>query len=459
MKSKGNGKTQGARNTVLATLSTMLSRARWVSRAGMQYNGKRDVFEVAGYPKAPTFDQYLALYERDGIAARIVDMVAKAAWRTPPEVAEPDKPDGTEFTKAFAALTQRTDLDLWRTFAMADCRAGVGSFGILLIGTRDVADESGFRQPLSRLSGPKDVLYLAPHDQGCVEVERYVKNPSDPRYGLPELYKLTRRGDKNLPGGTLLVHASRVLHVAEDASDGVHGRPRLQRVLNLLFDLLKVSASTGESYFQLTPPMLQAEIDPSAEFTDTQLTELDDKLAEMVHDMRRTVYGQGMKLHRLEATTPNMSQVIDGYFTLIAGAAGIPKRILFGNEAGELASSTDQASFFGTVAEHQRQHAEPNLLRAFIDRLVAAGALPQPGAAGYRVEWPALFKESEDTIASANLKRAQIAQALTPVGGDPRALVEIDEDRNVWPLPQTPEEAKAREFEPEPRMPEPPDVP
>jgi hypothetical protein len=63
------------------------------------------------------------------------------------------------------------------------------------------------------------------------------------------------------------------------------------------------------------------------------------------------------------------------------------------------------------------------------------------------VQWAPLFEESDDDQAATNLKRAQIAQTLTPVGGDPRTLVEITDEGEVLLLPQTPEEAQQREEE------------
>ena len=75
------------------------------------------------------------------------------------------------------------------------------------------------------------------------------------------------------------------------------------------------------------------------------------------------------------------------------------------------------------------------ILRPFIDKLIEIGGLPKPGREGYEVVWPPLFQESEKEMAEANKLRAEAAKALTPVGGDPAELVEIDAERNVWLRP------------------------
>src|SRR5256885_6920010 len=127
----------------------------------------------------------------------------------------------------------------------------------------------------------------------------------------------------------------------------------------------------------------------------------------------------------------------------------MPRRILFGNEVGELASTTDQATFFGSINSRQEQFAEPLLVRAFVDRMIAWRVLPKPETGEYQVISPSLFELTELETADANLKRAQAAAALTPMGGDPMALVEVDPDRNVWLVEKAPGGA-------EPPAPEPP---
>lgn len=422
-------------------LNNLLGRSRFMQRlAGIQYGGNRDIYKVAGYPAQDkiTFGHFWGLFTRGDVAGRIVDMPAKTTWRTPPEVSEADKPDGTPFTKAFTELAKR--LRLWQYFARVDRVAGIGRYGVLMIGTSGVTDQE-LKTPLERVTGPDQLIYLSVYHEGNAEIVDWETDPGNKRFGLPKTYRLKISSSESRAfvtgSGELLVHASRVLHVAEDVlEDDVYGRPRLERAFNRLFDLDKVAASTGEAYWQLASRILQAKVDPSAEITATQLKELDEKLGELTHDLKRQFYGQGVELGWLESTPPNVQQVADFYFSLIAGASGIPKRILFGSELGELASTTDQATYVGMINERQEQFAEPMILRAFIDKMIEIKALPRPKDGEYQIIWPALFEESDTARADASLKRAQTAAALTPVGGDPRELVEIDEEGNVWLIPR-----------------------
>lgn len=403
--------------------------------AGMQFGGNRDIYAVAGYPAEGQvkFEHYWGLYNRDGIGGRIVDMPAKTTWRTPPEIIEEDMAEeGTEFTKAFDTLAKR--IKLWSYLGRVDRLAGIGRYAVLFIGVRGVNDQQ-LKTPMTRLSKPEDIIYLSVYHEKNAEIMEWETDTGNERFGLPKLYKLKTTNDNTSfksKNTDLVVHASRCIHVAEDIlEDDTFGRPRLERTLNRLFDLEKVAASTGESYWQLVTQILQAKIDKEIEVTEPQIAELDEKLGDLVHDLRRQFYGRGIELSWLNTQTPNVEQVADFYFSLIAGSCGIPKRKLFGSEMGELASSQDEANYIGLINERQEQFAEPAILRQFIDRLIVVGALPKPKKGEYQVNWPTLYEDSDKDKAAANLARAQAAQALTPVGGNPRELTRVTEEGEI----------------------------
>lgn len=429
-------KKQAAEFIRRAYQSHVLQRFEFLQRAGLQYGGKRDIWETAGYEKAPTFDHYWNMYKRDAIGGRIVDMAPKTTWRTPPFIVEEGQEE-TTFTKAFDALA--TKLKLWRYFERVDRLSGVGRYGILLIGTRGSED---MKRPLKKLSGPDSVIYLQAYHEGNAAINTWVTDTNDPRFGQPESYKVTLTSgiDNFKPSGQtaqLIVHWSRIIHVAEDLlEDEVFGRPRLERALNRLADLDKIAASTGEGYWQSVVRILTANVAPEAEMSEPDFKKLDERLLEMTHDLRRQFTGQGVKLEWLPSEIPTVKDIGDFYFALIAGAVGIPQRILFGSEMGELASTTDQQSWFGLINERQEQFAEPSILRAFIDRMIEFNVLPTPSSGEYQVQWQTLFETTDTENAELNLKVAQQAQTLTPVGGDPRTMVTIDDEGQINLIPQ-----------------------
>lgn len=412
--------------------SLPVQRLEFARRAGLQYGGSRDVYKVAGYTRDPGFEDYWSYYDRHPIAGRIIDMPAQTTWRHPPEIVEPNKEDGTEFTKAVDALADR--LGLWARMERVDRLARLGRYAVLLIGTKDARTLDDLRQPLVKLSRPDDVVYLAHYSEKSARIEKWVEDHTDERFGLPEMYRIDlSRNNTQFRAGTTLVHHSRVIHVAEDRlEDDVYGRPALRRVLNTIFNDEKVDAASAEAYWQLADKILQLTIDPEARTDTLDLDAIDQRLQELYHDLRKSFMLQGGELSWLGGDSPDPSSISDVFATKMAAGSGIPKRVLFGSERGELASQQDERNWLGTVAERQVHHAEPNLLRPLLDRLVEAGALPRPGGEGYECQWPNLYVPSEHEVAERNRLVAEAAKALTPVGGDPYETVEVDSERNLW---------------------------
>lgn len=419
-----NGRARLARNA-----SEKLLRDRFAQLAGLQYGRDRDIYEVAGYPQNYDFAGGWDRYRRQDIARRIVDLPVQKTWRHPPQIMEGEK-DDTEFTKAWTGLWER--LGLQAAFERADRMSSIGEYSVAFIGFAGAATDVQLREPVAELTRPEDVLYVRPYKQNNVTIEKWVKEPGDERFGKPELYRVDlSAGDSNFGKKSLPVHWSRILHIVEDPLDSdVYGLPRLERVLNRLMDLEKVCAATGEAFWQLAVKILQVSIDPKASLTTDEWDDLDEELEEMVHDLRRHFMGKGIDMEYLGGDTPDPKGPADLFMMLISAACGIPKRVLFGTETGERASEQDERAFLGMVAERQEQFAEPTIVRPFTDRLIQLGALPEPKEP-YSIVWPDLFEMTTEQKAEIDERRSNTAKNLTPIGGDPRSMVEIDEEGRV----------------------------
>jgi hypothetical protein len=421
---------------VIAALSEAITRRMYAS--GFQtFDGKRDISREAGYPQHITTTDYWTAYRRGGVAGTIVDKFAETTWRKSPEVTDADEAgEETPFSKGWKEIRDR--LHVFRAMEQADKLARIGRYSVLLLGFRATDDE--YRQPVRRMSNPADLLYLQSYDEGRVSILQWVTDPRDPAYGLPLEYTLqtaTESGGFSGAVPSIVAHRSRVIHVAENTlRDRVFGRPALERPWNDLIDYQKIASGTAEAFWQRVVAVMQGIIDPEAQLTEPEVKAYTEALQALQHGLGRIVAQKGAKLEKLIEDEPDPTGAAKLSERRIAAATDYPARILFGSETGERASSEDQKSFFGSVGERQIQYAEPVLLRPFVDRLVEVGILPAPRNGKYSCVWPPLAAESEDTVASANFKRAQAAAALTPVGGDPLALVEIDENRDIWLVPR-----------------------
>ena len=116
-----------------------------------------------------------------------------------------------------------------------------------------------------------------------------------------------------------------------------------------------------------------------------------------------------MNVQPLGSDVANFQSPADAILTQIAGARGIPKRILTGSEMGELASSQDRDNWKDQVNGRQTQYAGPYIVRPLVDRLLLYGYLPPPKAEGqYEVVWPHIEVMTET-------EKGQIAQQMAAV--------------------------------------------
>ena len=100
-------------------------------------------------------------------------------------------------------------LHVWHYLERVDRLAGIGRFGVLLIGARD-------NQPLSQplkansLKAPADILYLSVYSEGSTQILTYDRDAQSARFGLPETYQV-QMGATNLGFGSEVVHWSRLI--------------------------------------------------------------------------------------------------------------------------------------------------------------------------------------------------------------------------------------------------------
>lgn len=409
----------------LMRLSELIGRAQVARRLGQQFGGNRDLYQIFGYPLEPEFEDFAVKYKRQDIAGKIVDQPAWETWKKRPRVLVDGEEN--ENTEAFHALAKR--LRLWHHFDRVDRLAGIGRYGVLLIGLRGDED---FEEPVEegRTLKPEDILYVSPYSEGSAKIKDWVTDPGEERFGKPETYKikLASTDDFQVKGGIsnqLTVHHSRVIHVAEGLlEDEVYGRPRLERVFNLFEDLAKVTGGSAEIFWQIAAFILHADLAAEAQVKPSDLEDFEEDMMEALHGLRRLIQTQGVDLKAIGGQNVDPRGQFDVLKTLIASAAEIPQRILFGSERGELASTQDQEGWYGRIRARQEHFAEPMMLRTFVDRLASWGVLSVPEE-GYDVEWPDLFEKSEEeeSETAANWARAikeyagpGMAQLVVPVG-------------------------------------------
>ena len=134
---------QPAEDSNLRVLAQLLDRALLSAKLGQQFGGSRDTYSVLGYKKTLTFSDFYQRYRRQNIARRIVTAPPAATWRHTPTLKEDENPDqDTAFEAAWKSLERR--LRVTAALEQVDRLAGIGRYGVLLIGVRGLRATSLF---------------------------------------------------------------------------------------------------------------------------------------------------------------------------------------------------------------------------------------------------------------------------------------------------------------------------
>ena len=390
----------------LVTLSSLVHRAQLASRLGSTFGGDRHVHEVLGYKSRLEYRDFKARYYRQDIAQRLVKAYPEATWSQAPTVMEDNQVDtDTPFERDWNGLVER--LDIYTILERADILNNLGQYSVLFIG---LDGQSGILdQPARPIRGPHDILYITPYSEEWATIERFENNPALPTFGQASHYRINfgRSGEtprQALAVGSALVHASRIIHIAEDTlDDEIYGMSRLEGVYDRLDDLLKVVGGAAEMFWKDAKRRLVLNLQSDAQLSDPKA--LTDEIEEYMHGLRDFLRVQGMDVQNLAGDIVSPEHHVAVLLDLISASVGIPKRILLGSERGQLASTQDEAHWLQRVSRRQQRFAEPHLIRALIDRLVSLRALSPP-AQRYTVTWANLQMLSETQQAEVALKNA-----------------------------------------------------
>ena len=391
---------------IQAMADVLKRRGDFNGRLGRQYGDKRDLYNVLGYTRTPSVDDYWQYFLREDIAKRIISAPVTAIWRQPPEICETDNPDReTEFEKAWDTLVKTTNV--WNRFARADRLAGVGHYGIMILGVKGSLNTEVKPGTLSAKKGGK-LLFLSTYSQRHANVDEYEESTSSDRFGKPLFYKVDIRGDmmnaaerfkatkRSANEDLQSVHWSRVLHFAEGLlEDEVHGTPRLEPVFNRLYDVQKIAGGSAEMYWRGAWGGFALETTKDA-ISGAALSGSIDKdiVDDYAHGMRRWLDLEGYTMKQIQGQDVKPKEVFEVLISLISSATSIPQRILLGSERGQLASVQDETNWKDFIEGRREDYAEP-LVREFIDRLLGWGILPEPKRGDYDLEWPSLYTLTE----------------------------------------------------------------
>ncbi len=374
-----------------------------------------DIDYECRYPTSISKEDYKRMYDREGIAARVVGIYPDECWAMPPEVFETEEANKTPFESEWDTLEKERSVFCY--LQRIDIISGIGDYGLLLLGLSDGKELSEPIEGIDEKTGKKvgnskhKLLYLKPLDETVIEIKAKELTTSSPRYGLPTMYTVQfQEGGLSIGSSisTKMVHWTRVLHIADGRlSSDVYGTPRMKAVYNRLLDVRKIVSGSGEMFWRGGYPGTFFGLDP--EITDQWDSDAEESFEEQIklyaEGMQRYIVGSGIKevkpmAPQIADPGPHVEVQVD-YITI---TLGIPKRIFSGSERGELASTTDQATWNKRVSKRQEGYLSPMLIRSFIDRMIIFGVLSE--VKEYKIKWADLDTPSDKD-------KAEVAKSKT----------------------------------------------
>jgi hypothetical protein len=457
----GHAAPGGPRITINELIENALAtRQDWLRRA---LDPRRDIDDECGFPKQISIRDYRDLYDRNPVAARVVEALPRECWQVTPRVYQ-DEEGKSEFDERLKTvgrglrgpvgwLDDSEHNAFYEVLRRADEMCGLGSYGVVLLGLDDGLDlaqpaagveerNSAPRKRGEKIAGnagrwsltvnaaqERNLLYARVLDESLCQAVAFESNPTSPRYGHPTAYLATIDDSKEqLSGlggsyGTRQVHWTRCVHLVDNpGSSELFGSPRMKPVFNNLYNLTKLYHGSAEMYWRGAFPGLALETHPQLG-GDVELDKagLRDEMEQYFNGLQRYLALMGMSAKTLAPTVVDPSPQIRVQIEAICIKLAIPIRVFLGSERGELASSQDDAAWNDRLRFRQKDFVTPRIIAPVVDRLIMLGVLPEPDG-GYRVKWPDLDSQTDGERAS--VAAAQTNALAAYLAGQVEALVD-----------------------------------
>jgi hypothetical protein len=356
---------------------------------GFFAEAKHDHYRDFGYPKTLGFDQFYAMYNRNGLARAAVNKTVAKTWQDEPFLLEKER-DGSQVGEDDETALEKevrkrcAALRLWQKLAEADRRGLVGCYAGAIL---RFADGRTFDQPVERVPGGLDGLVeIIPAWEGQLKVSQWDTNQSSPTYGQPTLFQFNEAdvtGESKQPRQFSL-HPDRVLIWSRDGT--VNGSSFLEPGYNDLLTIEKIIGGGGEGFWKnaKSAPVLEvdkeAKVDQMAKMMGVPVSELADKMNEQVEDWQKgfdqLLMVQGMQAKTLGVTLPSPEHFFGVAVQSFCASISMPVKIMVGMQTGERASTEDAEEWAQTNMSRRTDTVIPNTM-TLVDRLVRVGILPE----------------------------------------------------------------------------------
>jgi len=399
----------------------------WASTTG-SIGGSRDKHRGIYFARRPRLHrrQLLALYEQNGLIARLVDQIVDDSLREGWELTDVVTSDGS--TPNLKAIYSMCD-DLGVNEALSQAGRWSRLFGGALLAL-PVYDRRPPEAPMS----PESALDIYP----LKVVDAYDAQPqfTDADWSSPTYLKTLDYNVNGIASESVLVHHTRVIpfeavklparDLLESHSETGWGPSVIERVYDeIARDGAAASHAVAMMYIS---SLLHVGLKGYEQKFKTKGGP--EKIQEWAASFRSTMDSLGLAVHDSDDTVANLSLSVTGAHELLdkmrdrlASIANMPREILFnespaGLNAGQL--SGPQELWFQKCGTWQQQELTPALDR-ILETIFAVRKIP---IVSWSVNWRPLYTRTPEADAEVHSKNAVADTAYVDLGLDPGVVLE-----------------------------------
>lgn len=376
---------------------------------------RKSAWREYGYKDNLVFEDFYNLYEREGVAHGVVDLLNGKCFETNPWVIEGDEFDEkrpeTPWEKEFRQFAKRAKL--WKAFKTADKYRMVGRFSGIIV---QLADGGKWDQPVKG-TGKRVIKALIPAWEGQLKASEVDTNANSPTYGEPKFWAYTENavqpetdpGQTAPPTRSLTIHPDRIIILGDWRS----GSSFLKAPYNAFVNLEKITGGSGESYLKNASRQIGINFDKDTKPDDlvranglkdaSQLQALiDDQAKDLNTGIDASLVTWGATVTPLVAIVPDPTPHYSVNIQTIAAATGLPAKVISGMQTGERASVEDLKQF-NKLGQGRRVNELSDDGEQLVAHLIRIGAVAPP-AGETTFMWDGLTEASQgEKLANAVL--------------------------------------------------------
>ncbi len=395
-----------AQQFAVNNMNAFFDRCAWMQNWNAAKNAG-NLYDACNYPKTLTLRDYKSMFDRNGVAARLVKVYAAESWMIDPDIFQVENPTKTtRWERRLEDLIYR--FNLLSSLEHLDWLSVIGQCGIAVIGCSDTkdgdlskpvqgTDSEGVPDPALPLN---EMLFIRPLDQTQFTIKSLDPNKSSLNYGLPEYYSIVNPASPSLSrqftGDTSAsdpvqgqdVHYTRVLHYADNVVSCPYlGIPKMQQNYNRLLDIEKMLGANAEGFYRSGFPGISVETHPN----DDSLDDIDEddvkkQLELYQRGLKRSLLFRGLTAKTLTPSVTDPTAHIRAPLELITASEGIPFRVFMGSEEAKVAGDEDTKRWNGRLHKRRTKHLSFYAIGALMNRLASMRILPQ--VRRFYSKWP-----------------------------------------------------------------------